>query len=237
MIKKKLLLFVILLVILPEFVYAYSKLTYYDFAYIMDKKGYTIELNVFQVIAVDNTSDEDDIESEYYYYNFYEVDDAKREIIYFLNELKEKYNVSETLHELDDSSYFEGNWNVDGKNMYKYCFRYVGNIICGIGDIQNKEKIKTDVDDLFRDNIYDVYSLEEMHEKVKDMDVENLGGVLHKIGVFGIDESISSDDSVSMSDSNKSVSSVIYLGIGIIAISVLFGVIGIVLLKREKKTS
>lgn len=236
MIKKKLLLFAILLVILPEFVYAYSKLSYYDFAYIMNKKGYSIVLNVFQVIAVDNTSD-DDIKSEYYYYNFYNEDDAKKEINYFLNELKEKYNVFENLHELDDSSYFEGDWNVNGKDMYKYCFRYVGNIVCGVGDVQNEEKIKSDVDDLFRDDVYDVYSLEEIHEKIKDMDVENLSGVLHKIGVFGIDESISSNDNLSKKDKDNKISSIIYLGIGIVVVSALFGVIGLILLKRKEKTS
>ena len=141
---------------------------------------------------------------------------------------------------MDGYSFFHAEWMSLNLKMYKYCFESSGNVICGFGSYDNKDKIKNNVDDLFRDDLSEVYSLDTVHEKVKDMNIDDLRGVLDKIGVFGGDESRTSDDNienVSKDEKNRVSIGIIYFGIGILVVSILFGMIGVILIRGDKKTS
>ena len=61
------------------------------------------------------------------------------------------------------------------------------------------------------------------------MDTKDLPAVLNELNIHMYSEVVNKENSYR--------NNFVYLGIGIVVISVLFGVIGIVLLKREEKTS
>ena len=227
-IKRLIVLIIIVCLIFPFDVYAYSKIKYYDFASIMYQKGYSIELNNFQVSANGK-----ELMDKYNFYTFSIDEDSLNYMNYLCNDIKEYEDNIVDYVKMDGYSFFHAEWMSNSLKMYKYCFENSGNVICGFGKFSDKDKIKNNVDDLFRDDIYNVYSLDKIHDRIKDIDINYSWGVLNEIGVFGNDESISSDDNVSKKEKNMGDN----LGISIVIIGLLLVVIGVVWLRRIKKTS
>ena len=215
-------------------VYAYSKIEYYDFAYIMSSKGYYVDYNINLV-----SFDDDPFYEKYYFYPFSSSEESHEYMNYSLKVLGIGPEVHSDFVEQDDSSYYIAQW-MDGEfERYEYCFEYSGNVICGVGNVEFKNKIKKNIDDLFRDDVFKIYSLDKLRNNLKGVNTSNWEIVLDKLEIklyndTEDDKNVSSDDRVSKKRS--SFGNFVHLGIGIVCVSILFLMIGIVLLKREKKT-
>ncbi len=231
-IKKVILLFVFLILIFPKIVYAYSNVEYYDFAYIMKYKEYDVSYDK-ELSAFIFDSDYMFIE-KYYFYSFSSSEYSSNQMKDLIERLGTGPDVKTNYVDGNKYSYFNAEWMEGDNKRYEYCFEFSNNIVCGVGDYTYKDKIKKNVGDLFSDDASRVYSLDKVHDKIKNMDVRDVHDVLNKIGVLGDTEEVSINDKVSKKEKN---SGVIYLEIIIVSICVLFGIIGVFLLKREKKTS
>ena len=126
-IKKFIFIIVLSIIILPGRVYAYTKIKYYDFAYIMKAKGYYVDFDGNLTAFSENYNE------QYYFYPFSNHSESFSYINHLVDEFKNDTSIKVDFVEKEEYSYFTSEWTFENLSNFEYCFEYSGGVACGIG--------------------------------------------------------------------------------------------------------